>query len=67
MIVPTHGVLQLLWTVPNALGKTPSRAIEYVSRLDGSNVVCVVAMVEERTASTIRYATGVPEICRAKK
>ena len=28
MMVPTHGVFQLLWTVPNALGNTPSRDIE---------------------------------------
>ncbi len=54
MMVPTHGVFQLAWTWPKALGNTPSRAIEKLSRLDGSNVVCVVATVDESTASTIR-------------
>ena len=53
MRVPTAGVLSLPWMVPNTFGKTWSRAIDRVIRAAGSRVVCVVATVEEITATII--------------
>ena len=54
MMVPTHGVNQLLWTIANGFGNTPSRAIEKLSLLDGRSVVCSVATVDDTTARIIR-------------
>ena len=51
--VPTAGVLSLPWMVAKTLGKTRSRAMESVMRAAGSNVVWVVATVEESTAMSI--------------
>src|ERR1035438_5991725 len=58
MMVPTQGVCQLLWTSANIPGKTPSRAIEKLSRLEGSRVVWVVARLELRIATAIRKLIG---------
>ena len=52
--VPLSGVCQSPWMAENRRGKTPSRAIESVSRDAGRSVVWASATVEVSTAKIIR-------------